>query len=213
MRTLTLAVAFLVGAPLAVYADVSKEDLKKLCAAGLSDGLILSYARTHGPIAKLTADDLLELKQLGASETLLTGLLAAPEPSGTPTETVVAPPATSPVYSTYPSSTYPSTVVYGDAYPDTYAPYYSYYSPVYPYYCAPGVGFGFGLGFRDFDHRGFDRGRFNGGFRDGRIGGTRFSGGFSGHSGFGGSFSGGHAGFGGGHMGGGFGGGGHGGHR
>ena len=84
MKKMLIAVAALGLVPAAAVADVSKEDLKKLAAAGISDEVILTYLRTHGPMLPLTADDLVELKQAGVSDRILTevaGRPAAPPPA------------------------------------------------------------------------------------------------------------------------------------
>ena len=76
MKTLAMTIALLAGLPLAASAQVTKEDLKKLSAAGISDEVILSYVKSNGGVAKLSADDVIELKQAGASEKLLSSVLA-----------------------------------------------------------------------------------------------------------------------------------------
>jgi hypothetical protein len=75
---LTLAILAQLAAPAA--ADVGKEELKKLTQAGLSDELILGYVRHKGPLARLSADDVLELKKAGLSDALLVSLLPLQEP-------------------------------------------------------------------------------------------------------------------------------------
>ena len=81
MKTLAMTLAFLAGLPLALSAQVSKEDIKKLASAGISDEVILSYVKANGPVARLSAEDLIELKQAGASEKLLSVILGAPAPA------------------------------------------------------------------------------------------------------------------------------------
>jgi hypothetical protein len=164
MKMMTLTLAFLAGMPLALMAQVSKDDLKKLTAAGISDGVILSYVRSHGPVEKLSAEDVIELKKAGASENLLTALLgnagAAARPSSAPSapaQAVSPAPSTTVVYETTPS--YSPSVYYDGYYP-------AYYSPWYSGYYGPWLGFGV-YGGRSF-----------GGFRGGSFGG-RFVGGFS----------------------------------
>jgi hypothetical protein len=221
MKKVTLAMALLIGVPTALMAEVSKEDLKKLCAAGISNDVILSYVRSNGPVVKLSADDLLELRQVGANDALLAAVLAAPSSSARPapvydtpaasSETVVLP-STSYVYSTTPSCS--PTVVYEDYYPSVYL------SGGNSGYCAPSFGLGYGV-YSGRYCNGYRGTRYYGGYSNGSCvrnyathavyGGSSFVGGHSG-------FSGGHAGFGGGHSGGGFGGthaggGAHGGHR
>jgi hypothetical protein len=161
MKAITLTLVLLAGLPLAVSAQVTKEDIKKLTAAGISDDVILSYVKSNGGIGKLSAEDVVDLKQAGASEKLLTSILSnsspAPQkmverPAGTPPAPAPAPVAdTAPYYST------PSTVVYPDYYPSSYYTYYYpyywsypryYYSSCYPrsYYYAPGIRAGFSTG-------------------------------------------------------------------
>src|SRR5258707_360108 len=66
MKKLSLALTFLAALPLAAIAQVSKEDLKKLAAAGISDDVILSYVRANGGVARLSADDVIELENARA---------------------------------------------------------------------------------------------------------------------------------------------------
>ena len=83
MKHLILMLGFL-SLPGAVFADVDKEELKKLFQAGLSDDLILSYARSKGSVAKLSVDDVVELKKAGLSDGLLANLLRLSEPAPAP---------------------------------------------------------------------------------------------------------------------------------
>ena len=48
MKKIALAISFLAALPLALAAQVSKEDLRKLAAAGISDDVILSYVKANG---------------------------------------------------------------------------------------------------------------------------------------------------------------------
>src|SRR6188508_1879234 len=95
MKTLAMALTFLAALPLA--AQVSKEDIKKLAAAGISDDVILSYVKANGPVAKLSAEDVIELKQAGTSEKVLSvivaGSMPAPAPAA-PAAPAPAPPTT-----------------------------------------------------------------------------------------------------------------------
>ena len=131
MKTLTMTLAFLAGLPLALSAQVSKEDIKKLTGAGISDEVILSYVKANGGVARLSADDVIELKQAGASEKLLSVILGAPAPAAErmPEKTVLTRPATTYAYNSTPYYYTPTT------YYDDYA-YYprSYYYPSYYYY-------------------------------------------------------------------------------
>jgi len=139
MKKLSLALAFLAALPLAAAAQVTKEDLKKLAAAGISDDVILSYVRANGGVARLSADDVIELKTAGASEKVLAVALGnAPAPA--PAQS--APSVPQSYYTaerSYPSSTY----VY-DSSPYYYTPSVSYAAvsigPVWPYYGYYGYG-------------------------------------------------------------------------
>lgn len=160
MKQAILSLAFLGALPLAVSADVTKEDIRKLVAAGISDDVILTFIRSNGPVASLSSDDLVDLKKAGASEKVLNALVARPSaaadaPPGTK-EKVVERVVEKPVY--VPRTTY----VY-DTTPTYYysaSPYYysSYYTPTYrPHYYYPrrhvyfGVGYGrVGYGYRSY---------------------------------------------------------------
>ncbi|HLY76180.1 MAG TPA: hypothetical protein VKU80_18920 [Planctomycetota bacterium] len=140
MKKLAMALTFLAALPLAVAAQVTKEDLKKLAAAGISDEVILSYIKANGGVAKLSAEDVVELKQAGASEKLLSvalgssqGPAAAPAPAPAP--------SASPAYGTEGYALPSSTYVY-DSDPYYYTPAVSYAAlsigPLWPYsYCYP----------------------------------------------------------------------------
>jgi hypothetical protein len=148
MTKLLLAFAAFAAFPLAAAADVTKEDIKKLVAAGISDDVIISYIRSNSPVRKLSADDVVELKQAGTSERVLSNLMASVSGSAParPAETVVEQP------SYVPSSTvvYESPYYYGSYYyPYSYwYPYYSWYGGFgcYPYYgysnCYPYYSYG-----------------------------------------------------------------------
>ncbi len=165
MKNALLALALLAAAPAAAFADVSKEDVRKLVAAGISDDVIVTFIRTRGPVQPMSADDLVELKQAGASEKVLAALAGppAPAPRAESVERVVerkvyVPDTTyatsSPDYYYY--SGYPaySTPAYSYGY---YSPYRSYYYP--RSYCYPSVG----LSYSSYRHHG----RFSWGIRTG----------------------------------------------
>ena len=167
MKTLTMTLTFLAALPLALAAQVSKEDIRKLCSAGISDEVILSYVKANGPVAKLSAEDVIELKQAGASEKVLTAVLGAaaapeyrPEPR-TVEKQIYTAPTTTYVYDSAPYYyPYYSNYYYSSYYPRYYyspsycAPRYSY-SSFYPSlslgfyggsrYCAPRTGVSFGV--------------------------------------------------------------------
>jgi len=154
MKNLLIAVAFLAAAPLAASADVTKEDIKKLAAAGVGEEVILSFIRSNGPVTRFSADDLIELKQAGASEKILTALAAGVSrptpsvqrqgsdfPSYTPSPVVYQEPS----YQTYYSSYYPASYYSGYwGWPSMYGSYYGSCYPRYSY-CAPRVGVGIGI--------------------------------------------------------------------
>jgi hypothetical protein len=84
MKNVALALAVMALLPLTASADVTKEDIRKLAAAGISDDVILAYIRSNGPISKFSAGDVVDLKQAGASERVLTALMSAPAPVAAP---------------------------------------------------------------------------------------------------------------------------------
>lgn len=134
-KNIALVLTFLAGLPLAVAAQVSKEDLKKLGSAGISDDVILSYVKANGPVAKLSAEDVIELKQAGVSEKVLTVVLAGPTAAPQVTERIIEKqaPATTYVYDSTPYYYTPS-VTYSDYYYSPYPRYYSSYSYPHSYY-------------------------------------------------------------------------------
>lgn len=134
MRKTLLAMAILGTLGLPVLADVTKEDLKRLGAAGISEDIILSYMKTNAPVVNLSADDLVELKKAGLTNRVLAAATvqgASPQgpsnPLRVPDQVAVAPPA--------PDAYYPPTTAYAyDYYSSPARPYlYSGYSSVYPY--------------------------------------------------------------------------------
>lgn len=159
MKKFALAFATLAALPLAAAADVSKEDIRKLVAAGVGDEVIVSFIRANSPVHKLSADDVVELKQAGASERVLGALMgSAPAAPARRVETVervveqpVYVPQTTYVYSTpyYYGSYYPSSYYYGSCYPSYYYPRYSYSSYCGPTYYRGYSGYaGYGYGYR-----------------------------------------------------------------
>lgn len=117
----TLALPGFLALP--AWADVTKEELKKLANAGISEEVIITYIKANGPVAKLSADDLIELKRAGLTEKALAAAVATPAPSSTGTSAVEN--------RTY---TAPTTVVYPSAYfgsYDYYRPYGYYYGSYY----------------------------------------------------------------------------------
>lgn len=147
-------------------AQVTKEDIKKLVAAGVSEDVVLTYVRANGPAPKLSADDLVELKQAGAGEKVLAALAAgttnAPAPRTEVVEKPVYVPQTTYVYSQPAASSYWCSSHYGYDSCSTYVrPVYTYagYYPRYyggyygsGYYRGGYVGYGWGRGYYGGGH-------------------------------------------------------------
>lgn len=187
-----------------------KDGIKTLLQAKVGDAVIIAYINHNAADLHPTTQDLVDLKQAGASEAVLMSLVGATAKRYPP------PPAAYPDNSyatTYPDSS--STYVYTSPdYAYDYSPYY-YYPYWYPYW---GLGFGFSFPFFFHNHHHFDHfhdGHFvhHDGFHDG-FHGSHFGGTviaphtFSGHGGMphggvimhGGGGGGGHFGGGGGHR-------------
>lgn len=139
MRRITLAAAFLGMASVAAFADVSKENIKTLQKANVSEEVILSYIKANGPIIKLSADDLVELRQAGVSDKVLQAMAG-----GSPGETApgrvsaanAAPPAAYVAPSYLSEDPYYGSSYNNYSYPRTYSGYYNYggyYSPSHSY--------------------------------------------------------------------------------
>jgi hypothetical protein len=79
MGRVILTVGVLSQLSLAAFADVGKEEIKKLAQAGLSDDLILNYVRFKAPLARLSADDVVDLKKAGLNDSLLANLMPLQE--------------------------------------------------------------------------------------------------------------------------------------
>jgi hypothetical protein len=117
----------LLATPLTLLAQVSKEEVRRLLDAHVSDATIVSYVQRNGPMDPLTIDDLSDLKNAGASDDLLRSLIEASRTSSGP--------QTPPAGSTVPYSTESSTVIYDTPQYSYYYPSYSYSYPAYaPYY-------------------------------------------------------------------------------
>jgi hypothetical protein len=80
----TLAAVVLLSS--AAFAEVTKEDLEKLAAARIPDTVVVAYVRAHGPMPKLSAQDLIELRSAGLSDQVLEQVAAAgdPKPASAP---------------------------------------------------------------------------------------------------------------------------------
>lgn len=77
----TLAAVLVLSA--ACFGEVTKEDLKKLAGAQVSDSVVIAYVRSHGPMPGLSAQDLIDLKNAGVSDKVLE-MLAAGDPKPAP---------------------------------------------------------------------------------------------------------------------------------
>jgi hypothetical protein len=164
-------------------AGFSKEDLKKLLEAKVSDETIIAFIKKNPSGPDISTKDLLELRSAGASDAVLVALIqasssAAPVPANPP-----------PVPARSGEALLPSDGTYSGVPDYSYGDYYPYYYSPFWYYPA-GISLGFGFRFRDgdrfhhFNH--FDR--FQNGPRGPAVGshGT-----FHGTGGFGGGHGGG----------------------
>lgn len=77
MKNVIIAVAVLGLAAAPALADVSREDIKKLAAAGVSDDVIIAFIKANGPAPKLSADDIVDLKKGGVSDKVVEAFLGA----------------------------------------------------------------------------------------------------------------------------------------
>jgi hypothetical protein len=145
-----LAAAFLMLSGSMILANVTKEDVKKLLVAGVSENTIVLYIRQNAPASPLTADDLIDLKGAGASDAVLNALQDASRTSASASSYSSAGSTTSPDYA---PTTYYYSYPYSYSYPYPYYYYYPYYS--YPYY--PYLSFSFGFNHSHFhdDHSHF----------------------------------------------------------
>ena len=109
--------------------NVTKEDVRRLLNAGVSEQTIVEFIRRNAPAEPLSVEDVMELKAAGAGDAVLNAMLEASRASE-----AVAPSKSSNSYGD--SYTYPGTT-YSYSYPEySYAPYASFYYPYYyyPYY-------------------------------------------------------------------------------
>jgi len=105
--------------------DLTKNDVKRLVEAGISDEVIVAYVRTYGPVEPLSARDLIDLRQANVSEKVLAAMVESSKK-----------PAPAPPGETEESSP-PVTYSYPWYYPSGY--YYDYYSGPYVWwYLGPG---------------------------------------------------------------------------
>ena len=105
------------------FAVVTKDDVRKLLVAGISEETILHFIHRNAPSAPLSPEDITELKNAGAGDKVLNAMLEASKASASSysSESTPAPSITT-YYSSY------STYDYPYYYP------YSFYYPYYPYY-------------------------------------------------------------------------------
>ena len=126
---------------LAAFFNVTKEDVRRLLDAGVSNRTLVEYIKRNAPAAPLSVEDIAELKHHGASDEVLQAMLQASRTSDAVTPS-------HPPEDSYPSSSYSyapsystySTPYYGPYYPSSF--YYSYpysysYSRYYPRYYYP----------------------------------------------------------------------------
>ena len=110
---------------LPISPDLSKEEIKRLVEAGISDDVIVAYVRTHGPVQALTTQDLIDLRSANVSEKVLTAMISS---ASLPRETVTPEPVPEEAPVTYSYPWY-----YADGY------YYDYYAGPYVWwYLGPG---------------------------------------------------------------------------
>lgn len=124
---------------LATPQDITKEDVKRLVAAGVSDEVIVSVIRSRDPVRPLSADELIELRQAQVGETVLTALLESSSrylPSVSEESTAVV--------EYYPYGYYPPP-----SYFNTWWSFGIWFGGGYPYYpchwvrCSPSQGHGY----------------------------------------------------------------------
>ena len=80
MKAWVLTMCVLFSLPLSVKAGVSKEDIQKLVENRISEPLILAFIRVNGPMGELSSTDLVELKRMGASDSIVLALLDSSAP-------------------------------------------------------------------------------------------------------------------------------------
>ena len=85
------------GSEYAVRPAVSQEDVRKMVQAGIGDDIIIAKIKSDGMTAKPSADDLVQLKEVGASEEVIEVMVSA---------RVVTPVRRRVIYRSYPSASY-----------------------------------------------------------------------------------------------------------
>lgn len=146
MKTLA-AILMLAAAPGFAAAQATKEDLKKLARAGISEDVILTYLRVNGFEGQLSTDDLVELKSAGIGDKVLAAVVEfGTEIPAEPEADPMTPEVESPTCGVPEQGDGVYTVTYD--YPEySYVYYPSYY--VYPYYS---YGFGFSFYWPWYSH-------------------------------------------------------------
>lgn len=135
--------------PLAADAQVSKADIKKLAAAGVSEDVILTYIRANGGAPRMSADDLVDLKQAGVGDRVLASLAGATTSPAAPAPAPIERVVERPVYVPQTTYVYPAASSYwcGSHYaydhckPYYYRPYVAYAGWYPRYYNSWGVGY------------------------------------------------------------------------
>jgi hypothetical protein len=74
------ALILTVGTASPAWADVTPQDLVKLHVAGLSDDILVALIESDGATFKLTADEIIALRNQGLSERVLRAMLYAGKP-------------------------------------------------------------------------------------------------------------------------------------
>jgi hypothetical protein len=127
-----MMVAVILGlSPLAALADVTQDELQKLAAAGVSEKVILEFIKIHGPVQKLSAQDVVALRKAGATDKVLAAALASarvPVATATATASTPPPPPAAPPQNTvvvqeptYVYDSYPSTLYYASDVPYSFS--------------------------------------------------------------------------------------------
>ncbi len=92
MMMLIAALVGVLAAGASAPDGVTKDDLNRLASAGLSDGVLVAYIQSHGPPPRLSADDLIELKNARVSNFVLERLAGSLPASGSQAPAASVPP-------------------------------------------------------------------------------------------------------------------------
>jgi hypothetical protein len=163
----------------------------QLVQAKVSDDVIISYIHNSGDSYGLDANQIIYLRQQGASDGVLNAMLTQPRPTSVSVSAPTAPPdnsyraQTPATYAPAPAPTYvqsaPATVY---VVPDSQTYYYNTYSQpyYYPYSYFPSISLGFAFGGGSYFRGGYYGGYHGGGFHGGggSIGGGFHGGGMGG---------------------------------